>query len=652
MQLLCLDFETYFADDYSLSKLTTEEYVRSGKFLAHGCGVRFPDGQIIWMNEATFRQWTRTVDWTQTAVVMQHAQFDSLILSFHYNVYPAMIFCTIAMANIVLPHNRKSLAKLAQYFNLPEKNVPYHLFKNRRYLPPDIEYQVGEGCRHDVWLNWEIFSIFMRGDPSRNLPPFPRGELVPMSTTLQMFSSPVVCIDVLRAEALSERIAARKATMLKSLAQSLWPHRFALGGNMPDAEVVEIMRTELASREAFADILRGLGIEPPVKMNKKGDKLTLALAKNDPGMKALLESDNELVVAVCAAKLGVASTINETRARRFGATGRRGQPVPVYLNYNSTFSGRTGGGDKMNWGNLERLPNMIDGEYEKASDGSIKKGEIRLCIVAPKGYKIIVADFSQIEARLLAYNARQMNLVEDFQHNVDIYSRFIEPYYGRPISKKTPAERGVGKQLILSCGYMSGAKTIKTTAALGSYGPAVHLSLEEAEGLKTYYRSRNQGIVSYWNIADQMIGILARSESADWGPARIQGGRLWGPNGTWLDYTTLHQVQAGDDEPEWKKRTPQWAMKTKNGIERVHKGVVTAHITSYLARIIMTEAMKRVAPYFKIALTVYDEIVACVPEHEAEQCKAFMEQTMVEPLSWAPGLPLAVEAHISDVYDK
>lgn len=630
MRLLALDYETFFSAEYSLSRggATTESYIRHELFKAHGVAYRWADtNEHGWVTHADLPKFFASVDWANTCMLAHHNNFDGLITTHHYGARPAMYACTKAMGNLVLPTRSKRLDDLATYFNLPNKVVPYNAFRGVRDLWPTLEHEVANGAIHDTLLNLEIFKRMIAGDPSRDMPAFPRAELAIVSETIKLFTEPVLHIDIGRAQGLADRIALQKETVLDQLG---------------------LDRDVLASRECFADLLRELGIEPPTKTSKATGEATYAFGKNDSGMKALLEADNEIVSALVAAKLGVASSINETRARRYAGIGTRGNPAPIYLNYCAAFSTRWGGGDKANWQNLERLPNKKDGEFERNAAGYIRKGEIRLCLKAPPGHKLVIADLSQIEARTLAWHAGQEDLLEAFRDaKRDVYSEFIEPYYGYPVSKATPSERGVGKQLILSCGYQSGAQTIKTTAALGSYGPPVLLTLEEADQLKVYYRKKNYKIPEHWKRAEWIIDVLAAKGRAEWGPVTIDNGRVWLPNQAWLDYSTLHRSAPDEFNPRG-----QWQITTRKGPEKLYSGKLTAHVNSALARVVMTDAMHVIAPRYKIALTVHDELALCVPEDQAEEARAFALAVMTREPVWARGLPVAAECGIDSVYSK
>jgi DNA polymerase len=131
MNILTLDYETYFDDEYSLKKLTTEAYVRDPRFEALGVGIRWTDHRgARWYAEDGIAQALGEVRWDQTAILCHHAHFDALILSHHYGIKPRFIYDTLSMARLQLGnHVSVSLQSLADHYGLQAKNVPYNLFK-------------------------------------------------------------------------------------------------------------------------------------------------------------------------------------------------------------------------------------------------------------------------------------------------------------------------------------------------------------------------------------------------------------------------------------------------------------------------------------------------------------------------------------------
>jgi len=170
MNIITLDFETYFDSDYTLSKMTTEAYIRDPRFEAHGVGTRWDvNGEIklIWYDEDEFRNHIvhKTI-WSNQIVLCHHAAFDGLILSHHYGVKPARWLDTLSMAAYLFPGQPRSLEALAQRFGLAPKSVPYDAIRGRHWADMSPETQSGliAGCLHDCELTYTIFTKMMKGE--------------------------------------------------------------------------------------------------------------------------------------------------------------------------------------------------------------------------------------------------------------------------------------------------------------------------------------------------------------------------------------------------------------------------------------------------------------------------------------------------------
>src|SRR5258708_6425892 len=159
--------------------------------------------------------------------------------------------------------------------------------------------------------------------------------------------------------------------------------------------------------------------------------------------------------------------------------------------------------------------------------------------------KLGKVDLSQIECRILNTLAGQWDVVEKFRTGVDIYSELASQFYGFPVDKSKPAERGTGKQLELSAGYGAGGPTIVRTARAGTYGPPVHLSDSQGMQARDLYRGTHPFVVSLWKKADWILWALHDGASIawpDWPFLTIHDHRIFGPDGTWLDFTSLRRV--------------------------------------------------------------------------------------------------------------
>ncbi|MDE2471899.1 MAG: hypothetical protein KGL35_25025, partial [Bradyrhizobium sp.] len=185
MDIITMDAETFFSSDYTLSSLTTEEYVRNERFECHGWAIRMPNVKTFWLDHLQFYAWAETIDWSQTAVLCHHAHFDGLILSHHYGVVPALYLDTYSMARALLgTHISKGLESLAKEFGLGAKTIPYDLFKGKHWheLSEQVRQQVARGACDDVSLTWDLFQKLAAG--------FPKNEYAIVDATVRMFTCP------------------------------------------------------------------------------------------------------------------------------------------------------------------------------------------------------------------------------------------------------------------------------------------------------------------------------------------------------------------------------------------------------------------------------------------------------------------------------
>ena len=238
---------------------------------------------------------------------------------------------------------------------------------------------------------------------------FPLEELQVIDMTVRMFTEPKLLGDIDVFAKVWSFEQERKAQLLEDLG---------------------VASSDLQSADKFAALLQAEGIAPERKAGKNGE--IYAFAKTDQFMVDLLENDDERIRTLAEARLGLKSTLDQTRAERLGFMATRG-PMPVYLQYCGAHTTRWSGGDKLNWQNLKR-------------GSALRKG-----CRAPAGHRIVKADKSQIECRILNYVAGQWDVIEKFAAGVDPYVGIASQFYGRAITKADPAERGVGKQLELSC---------------------------------------------------------------------------------------------------------------------------------------------------------------------------------------------------------
>jgi hypothetical protein len=615
--LLTIDFETFWSDDYTLKKLSTEEYIRDARFKAHGASIKYGAAPSRWITAADLPAFLGRVPWDDVALLAQHAQFDGLILAHHYAIVPAMYVDTLSMSRMALPRQRHSLEQLAIHFDLPSKGNALAQTKNVLVLPDWMERQLGEYSCHDADLTYEVFR--------RLLPSIPHTEFEIIDQTIRLFTQPRLLLDRPRARALLARVIRSKRSALQRLG---------------------VERAELASTDKFAALLEErFGIAVEMKHGKRGP--IPALAKSDQFMKALLDDENPDVQALSALRLKVKSTLEETRLRRLLSMHSRG-PLPVYLNFAGAHTFRWSGGDKMNWQNFPR--------------GS----ELRKCILAPPGTVLVVADLSQIEARMLNTLAEQWDILSLFESG-DPYSVLASKFFGRHVDRKNnPEDKGaghVGKVGELGLGYGMGPWKLRLTLRQGAMGGApVKIDMETAETWVAAYRESHKKVTEFWAQAETAIQLLFdRQENYPWGPMVIDRGYIRLPNGTALDYTGIVR-----EEGEWRMRDRQQRLVLNQfgAPVRLYGGLMTENVDQALSRVVMSQAMPAIAARYPIVMTTHDELAALAPIEEAydpdpktgkmrrHKALDFMIETMTQRPAWLPMIPLAAEGAFDACYSK
>lgn len=448
--LVVLDFETFYGDDYTLSNMTTEQYIRDPRFEVIGVGVRIGEHRS-WMTEQDFRKWASTVNWERVAVLAHHAHFDGLILSHHFGIKPGFWFCTLSMARALHGIDvGNSLAKLGPYYGAGEKGHEVVEAKGKRLKDFTAEewLQYGRYCVNDCDLAFDILQKMLAAG-------YPEVELWLIDTTVRMFTEPELVLD----EPLLEEFLIWEKARKAELIQRVGADKKTLGSNakfsalLLDAGLEEIPMKRSATHKCVDKCPKAGTSTPKGKphvckptcvCSSPCDRLYIeAFAKSDPGMQELLEHPEDEIRWLAEARIAVKSNINETRTERFLRCGKNGA-FTAYLKYSAAHTGRWGGGDKMNPQNLERTDKK-----------NPRKGAIRKALCAPKGKKCVVADSSQVEARVDMWLAGQDSVVATFRKNDetggDFYSDEGSAYFGRRLSKEeTPTERQIAKGMCLA----------------------------------------------------------------------------------------------------------------------------------------------------------------------------------------------------------
>ena len=510
MDIVTIDMETYYDKDYSLSKMTTEQYVRSSLFEVIGVGIKVNDYPTDWYSGDNPGKFLKSLDYSKRAILCHNTAFDGAILSWHFGIRPKFWLDTLSMARPL--HNITvggSLSKLVAYYGLGKKGdeVVAAIGKRKADFTEADLAQYGEYCKNDVELTKKLWDKMKIG--------FPSSEMLVIDQTLRMYTEPVIELDVSLLEKHLEEVQTRKRTLISDLGQGM-------GGE-------QAMQDMLMSNDKFAEYLKRLGVEPPTKTSLKTGKEAWAFAKTDKGMTDMLEHPDERVQNVVAARLGVKSTIEETRTENLIGVAGRGK-LPIMLNYYGAHTGRFSGGDKLNLQNLPARGNTT----------------IRRALKAPKGELLISCDSSQIEARTVAWLAGQEDLLEAFREGRDVYSEFATDVYGHTITKADKVERFVGKTCVLGLGYGMGAEKFRRTLEIGQGGINVVIDLNEATRIVRLYRQKNWKIVQFWQKCGNMLtDMLYGGENELHAQVRYDKGGIILPNRLRIQYPALRQSGSG-----------------------------------------------------------------------------------------------------------
>lgn len=605
MKIIVVDFESYYSQEFSLSKITNEEYVRSHEFEVIGVSVQVDDGAPEWFTGtmAETAVFLRQFDWENSLALAHNAAFDASILTWIFGIKPKGWLDTLSMGRAL--HGTEvggSLAVLAKHYEVGTKGTEVVTAKGlrRKDFPEEQLAEYGKYCCNDTAMTYALFQKMSVG--------FPPSELRLIDLTVRMFSEPVLQLDEEILKSHLFEVKTKKAELLSKML---------------------IEKDQLMSNPQLAKVLEELGVVVPMKVSPANGKQTYAFSKTDEEFKALLEHDNVIVQAIVAARLGVKSTIEETRTERFIGIAQRG-PMPVPLRYYAAHTGRWGGDDKLN---LQNLP---------------RKSPLKYSIIAPDGYVILDSDSSQIEARTLAWLAGQNDLVEAFDRGEDVYRIMASAIYGKPADEITKDERFVGKTTILGAGYSMGAA--KFQLQLKNFG--VVITLEEAKRIIDTYRATYPNIVRLWAEAGDMLRAMLRNAQTTLGRDGLlevdgaNGVKL--PNGLYLKYPNL---RVREDEKTGKVEVVYDTKKGKAVIpNRIYGGKVIENVCQALARIIIGEQMLRIAKKYRVVMTVHDAIAVVAPEAEAETAQEYVELCMRLRPSWAPELPLNCESGYGDSY--
>ena len=282
---------------------------------------------------------------------------------------------------------------------------------------------------------------------------------------------------------------------------------------------------------------------------------------------------------------------------------------------------------------------------------------IRTAFVPVGGCIFAVADYSAIEARVIAWLAGENWKLDVFRTHGKIYEASASAMFGVPLEKITKGNpeyelRAKGKVAELALGYQGGAGSLISMGAL-----KMGLEEEELPDIVRRWRASNPRIKDLWWKLDR-----AAVQCVKYGtPQYLQKGIVLSrdqeylfitlPSGRQLFY--LHPGilpnRWGDDAISYEGRgtSKKWVTLETYG------GKLTENVVQAIARDCLAEAMYKLhCAGYKICFHVHDEVILEIPQNDPVYNLDNAIALMCEPPAWAPDLPLNADGFTSDYYKK
>ena len=294
-----------------------------------------------------------------------------------------------------------------------------------------------------------------------------------------------------------------------------------------------------------------------------------------------------------------------------------------------------------------RCPNQLAGEPM-----ALLASCLRGMLIASKGRRLIVSDYSAIEARVLAWLADHETVLQSFRDGLDLYKVTASDMYGIPYRDVDKDQRFLGKVASLALGYQGGVKAFQKMAQ--NFGTVV--DDEQALKIRDDWRAANRPIVKLWHEVERaaMNALYNGREEKVAGGAfftykpdlyfRLPSGRClcfprsshspnrWPSNGK-LTYQGMNNF------------THKW------GAIETYGGSLVQSITQAVARDLLAHALLNIdAAGYDPIMTVHDEIVADTKINHGSLDE--FNTLMCELPGWAKGLPVDVEGYEADRYRK
>ena len=624
--ILFFDMETYYhAQTYTLRNMTIPEYILDPRYETIICSVAL-DGEAPHIIEGPdFGGYLSKLNPETTATVAFNALFDNSILALHYGWVPKLMLDSMNMARALRGHllPRNNLESVCALLGLPHDKSAIIKASGKRLTDikadPVFMAEFSAYCNRDNARSRDIFKLLIKE--------FPLSERRIMDLVIRAAVQPRFMLDRGVLQTHLDAVRAEKERLLLNAGTD---------------------KKRLLSGPKFQQMLEGLSVTIEYKTSPATGKPTPAFAKSDQFMIGLQDHWDTRVQALACARLGIKSTLEETRTEKFLKIAslawdhyRDGNPriysggeMPVPLRYAGAHTHRLSGDWRLNMQNMPR------------------KSKLRKALIAPAGHVVIAGDLAQIEARLVAWLAGCTELLREFAApGGDPYSAFASVIFGFPVDRKYVdpvtglkpyAIHGfIGKTGVLGLGYQCGDEKffgmVATLARLQGLKleDVVPWSRELAITTVRGYRERYHQIPALWGQlqnATHVIWSQPGDQVLKIGPVTIKYGEIEGPNGLKMLYGNIRNMGDG------------WLYTYGWDTYKMYGGKMLENIIQFLARIIIMNAALRLDDLgYRFVLQAHDELVFIVPKSDEQNAKAIIHKELTRPPSWGRDIPLGAE---------
>ena len=585
MKAIALDFETYYDNNVSLTKMAPHCYVRDPKFRVLCASVY--GNEINWSGTTLPPR-----ELLENSLIIAHnASFERTVVEFFYPGLKAQWFDTADLTAYL--RVKRGLDSAAKYLlnESAEKDTRKKLFKvsDLSALPPSVRQEIIDYNARDARLSFSLYQKY-----AQQWPEFEQA-CSRMNLELCMRGLP---IDLEYVNATIHSLEQQEFDTLREIPWAL--HHPPL--------------SPLALREEA----RKANIPVPLSLDQRNPEAIRwenTYGEKYPWVRAVRTFRK---IHTLLTRFKALQSITDPTTQR----------APIQIKYFGSHTGRFSGGGET--GQKFNVLNMSD--------------ELRPCIRAPVGWKIVTMDYDQIEARITFWMTGARYITDKLKQGKNLYEIEAHLILGIPeeecsnLSEKNPSLYAMVKAVVLGCTYGMSGRTFQLMAPLlsgGQYNPTAH----EAERMVRLFRNKHIEVTRAW-----ALGMAAFKNSVN-------------------NQQTQHVVKLPSGReliyyyPRFKDFFGFIATPVLGGPEKkLHGGLLFENKVQAFASDLLRKGMVDARPTLEkygaeILFTLHDEFVFMCPSDSAESFAKEVKEKIIESAKdWAYDLPLSLKVKITDAY--